>query len=447
MKSKFFLSIILGLFLISLVSSASFGYNYLDSLQTGSTTNNYYNITGGNETTWIANYSSDTLFRNLNLTGNITATNGLHIFMPDNLEEAFTLQQGANNYIHAITLNGQEELHLGHDASDNDIMSLIYNNGLFKTKITGDLNVTRTNNGTSTFFINGSTGRIEMGNTLSIENTANIPIGINAYNPSTGSAASAQVSVRSGSATGVLSASNFYGTVTLQGLTGEKLALGANYGVGMTFDTTNKVGIGTTAPTTTLDVNGSILASGDVKAVGFLRAGNVIYINPASNLFRMNDIFIGDPSNPIVYSAQSFEFETTTNVSMFFSTNNTERMRIVGDGNIGIRTATPDTALKVNGSINVTGDVNYGGSLNSYSPLRFGKDKEKNYTTFCLWDANGNQTLMYYNNGVLITEPNSKYCKNYVEKDEQRRVIEKLPQIPSANDIANKTIMDIGMLE
>jgi len=56
----------------------------------------------------------------------------------------------------------------------------------------------------------------------------------------------------------------------------------------------------------------------------------------------------------------------------------------------------------------------------------FGIDKEKEYTTFCVYDKQGYQTLIYFDAGKLTTEPNSAYCNTYRQKDNDRRLIEAL---------------------
>jgi len=107
-----------------------------------------------------------------------------------------------------------------------------------------------------------------------------------------------------------------------------------------------------------------------------------------------------------------------------FRIDNSPKAKIDSNGNMGIGTTTPDQKLKVAGSINVTGDIWYGGSLNSYSPIRFGKDSEKGYTTFCVWDKQGYQNLIYWDNGEMIVETSSPYCNEYHERDIARRECE-----------------------
>jgi len=103
----------------------------------------------------------------------------------------------------------------------------------------------------------------------------------------------------------------------------------------------------------------------------------------------------------------------------------TQRVELKGSsGNFGLGTSSPDQRLKVVGNINVTGDINYGGSLNSYSPLMLGVDHDRGYTTQCWVDANGGQTLIWFQDGELRTEPNSDYCEEQkVKKDYYQTVI------------------------
>ena len=52
---------------------------------------------------------------------------------------------------------------------------------------------------------------------------------------------------------------------------------------------------------------------------------------------------------------------STNNAALVFKTNNVERMKIDGGGNIGVGTATPTERMDVNGNINVGGSLKFGG--------------------------------------------------------------------------------------
>lgn len=105
-------------------------------------------------------------------------------------------------------------------------------------------------------------------------------------------------------------------------------------------DTNNRVGIGTTSPNETLDVQGSI---------GFSTGGG----RTAGSLFSDSNwglITTAAQSSPAIA-----EFA-------WFNAGDTERMRIDTSGNVGINDTTPSYKLDVNGDINATGNLLVGGT-------------------------------------------------------------------------------------
>ena len=58
--------------------------------------------------------------------------------------------------------------------------------------------------------------------------------------------------------------------------------------------------------------------------------------------------------------------QNTSAWSIGFDTNNTRRMTITSNGNIGINTTSPSQILSVVGNANITGTIYYGGNLTGY---------------------------------------------------------------------------------
>jgi len=111
----------------------------------------------------------------------------------------------------------------------------------------------------------------------------------------------------------------------------------------MTFDMSNggdgKLGIGITAPTEKLDVNGNIKATGFILPTG-AAAGKVLTSDASGNASWQTAT--GGSTNNWAFGGNavpaSSTFGTTSNYDLPIVTNNTERMRIGANGNVGIGT-------------------------------------------------------------------------------------------------------------
>ena len=102
----------------------------------------------------------------------------------------------------------------------------------------------------------------------------------------------------------------------------------------MRIDSNGKVGIGTSSPTSLLDVVSSGTTAETIAEFGNASVNDGLSIETNGNL--------------------EWGFGTKNSRSMTFSTNQTERMRIDGSGNVGIGKTNPATALDVNGTVSAT---------------------------------------------------------------------------------------------
>lgn len=115
---------------------------------------------------------------------------------------------------------------------------------------------------------------------------------------------------------------NFTGSLIVSG-SANPLRVGSN----LLFVSSSGVGIGTSSPSTTLEVAGNIRS----------------YLNSSTSteLFAENSTV---KVRLIAGTASSF-VSTTTNHPLIFETNNTERIRITSTGNVGIGTSSPSARL------------------------------------------------------------------------------------------------------
>jgi hypothetical protein len=121
------------------------------------------------------------------------------------------------------------------------------------------------------------------------------------------------------------------------------------------FDYTGNLGLGTTAPTAKLHVNGTVRFAGlttissPVNVLVSDASGNVFYATPSSLGTSIGSVNAWAFNGSAVSSIQNIG--TTTSYDLPFITANTERMRIKSTGNIIINSTTDNgSLLQVNGT-------------------------------------------------------------------------------------------------
>jgi hypothetical protein len=122
--------------------------------------------------------------------------------------------------------------------------------------------------------------------------------------------------------------------------------------------------------------NGNVSIGGTSdQPLGLTIAGTLLAVDESSDSAGIQldggtgariDMGIGGTAYSKIFTDSNiFELKGVTNAPMLFGTNNTERMRILGGGNVGIGTTTPGEKLEVSGSVSISTDLKFNSGFGS----------------------------------------------------------------------------------
>jgi hypothetical protein len=159
------------------------------------------------------------------------------------------------------------------------------------------------------------------------------------------------------------------------------------------IDSSGNFGIGATSPLGRLDV----LSNADSAQQSYIRNSNAgssalsvlnIGNNTSSNAFRL---VLGSSTNTAWAGADSANLVQALNAPLAFWTNNAERVRILGTGNVGVNTTSPGSTLDVKGTLRLSG------SSSGY--VGFAPAAAAGSTTYTLPSADGSNGHILTTNG------------------------------------------------
>jgi hypothetical protein len=205
---------------------------------------------------------------------------------------------------------------------------------------------------------------------------------------------------------------NFYrGTSAAGGF----LTFGSNGLERMRINTDGNVGIGTTTPTSKLDVNGNARILGDIWGSQVLTfQNNARFTVTRSNVPTLTASSFSMPyygvAAPNVGGSADLWISGNGGIRMFTNGNPNPLVNILSNGNVGIGTTTPNAKLDVNGNIRAVGEVtssrnnvDIGGALIVENPAKTGAGQASSWNIYNMGGIYGNslQFWAYDNVGCV----------------------------------------------
>ena len=194
---------------------------------------------------------------------------------------------------------------------------------------------------------------------------------------------------------------------------------------------TGQVGIGTTSPSSALHIKAGV--SGLFGQIVIQNPANDVTSNVAITAYESDGS--GNPDQQLWYLGSSaganenITFLNRRNAILVLGTNNTTRMTILGSGDVGIGTATPDTKLQVVGdfkvgdddtnytTVSTTGDLSFVGSAtiwnDIYFPMSSGRIGGANQPTWAAFQGNIEEYTFGINDYIHL--PSGEILHSYKE--------------------------------
>jgi hypothetical protein len=324
----------------------------------------------------------------------------------------------SNNITNLANINPTDGTNLNIDSGTLFVDAANDRVGIGTTGPTATLEIQPPDNLTSPFYVQYGNGTNVLQPAIYVENSTG-NVGIGTTSPSTLLQVGSGTADRSPTGLYVVGTAEFDGAVSFDGTFTMNSAGAIRDNVNLLFGTGSDTALRYQTHDADANAFTIIMPAGDATNVPVAVFGDTSIKNNDLGFFDG----ITDPSIAIVSDdATNYTRLTVNNAGLisFHSSSTANILVMEADGNVGIGTTSPTTALDVHGSINTSspGDIYYDGALTSYSPMIIASADDKPIPV-CMKADNGVWVgcMPKFKNGEYkwVCEPN-KECDEKLRK-------------------------------